>query len=138
MAALPACSAPGRDDWAGQLFRRVKAMPPKTGRYRPRHLRALCKAIFAALVLQLCVSSAQAGEKLRTPVVVATESWGQLMYLDGNGAPKGVLADFINRMNVVQEKFQFQLSIYPRLRLDKLFADKEADVYPLRTTLWVS
>lgn len=71
-------------------------------------------------------------------VVVATDSWAQLMYLDNQNVPKGVIADFVNRMNEVQDKFRFELVIYPRLRLDRVFMDKEADVYPLRTTLWTN
>lgn len=39
-------------------------------------------------------------------------------------------------MNAVQDRFYFELMIYPRLRLDQIFIDKEADVYPLRTVSW--
>jgi ABC-type amino acid transport substrate-binding protein len=39
-------------------------------------------------------------------------------------------------MNAVQDKFRFELAIYPRLRLDQVFMDKRADVYPLRTVAW--
>jgi ABC-type amino acid transport substrate-binding protein len=69
-------------------------------------------------------------------VLVATDSWAQLMYLDSKNVPSGVLADFVNRMNEVQDKFKFELVIYPRLRVDSAFELKEADVYPLRTVLW--
>ncbi|MES3020652.1 MAG: transporter substrate-binding domain-containing protein [Pseudomonadota bacterium] len=72
----------------------------------------------------------------RVKVVVATDSWGQLMYLDKKNVPSGVLADFVNKMNVVQDKFGFELVIYPRLRVDSAFIAKEADVYPLRTMAW--
>lgn len=72
----------------------------------------------------------------RIKVIVATDSWAQLMYLDADNVPKGDLADFVNRMNEVQDKFHFDLVIYPRLRVDRAFLDKEADVYPLRTILW--
>ncbi len=84
------------------------------------------------MVLCLAAGTAQAG----TRVVVATESWGQLMYLDKDSKPSGVLADFVGRMNQVQDKFTFELAIYPRLRLDRIFIDKQADVYPLRNVAW--
>lgn len=71
-------------------------------------------------------------------VVVASDSWAQLMYLDDKNVPRGAIADFVNRMNEVQDKFRFELIIYPRLRVDRAFMDKEADVYPLRTTLWTN
>lgn len=71
-----------------------------------------------------------------TKVVVATDSWAQLMYLDQTNAPAGPMADFIERMNQVQDKFDFELVIYPRLRVDAVFADKQADVYPFRTVAW--
>jgi ABC-type amino acid transport substrate-binding protein len=85
-----------------------------------------------ALSTMFLTSVAQAQVK----IVVASESWDQLLYVDNRNEPKGVIADFVNAMNQVQNKFRFELSIYPRLRLDKVFMDKEADVYPIRTTLW--
>jgi|GEM_PF-3485940 len=69
-------------------------------------------------------------------VVVASESWGKLMYADAHGVAKGPVADFINQMNVVQNKFAFHCIIIPKLRLNLYFRDKKADVYPLRTILW--
>jgi ABC-type amino acid transport substrate-binding protein len=83
-------------------------------------------------LLCLAANPAQA----QTRVAVATESWAQLMYLDSKNVPQGVIADFVNRMNEVQDKFRFELTIYPRLRLDQVFMDKQADVYPLRTVAW--
>lgn len=100
--------------------------------YTVSHFRTLLTSSLLALCMALCTANAQA----RIKVVVATDSWAQLMYLDSRNVPAGDLADFINRMNEVQDTFQFDLVIYPRLRVDRVFIDKEADVYPLRTTLW--
>jgi len=72
----------------------------------------------------------------RVTVVVASESWDQVLYLSDKNKPEGVLADFVRRMDEVQDKFHFELRIFPRLRLDQIFIDKAADVYPLRTTEW--
>jgi hypothetical protein len=83
-----------------------------------------------------CTCAAAAPQAPRTKVVVVTDSWAQLMYLNDRNVPSGVLADFVRRMNAVQDKFQFELSIYPRLRVDQAFERKEADVYPLRTVAW--
>jgi ABC-type amino acid transport substrate-binding protein len=94
--------------------------------------RSLLKSFLVLLTLAAGAAHAQ------TKVVVATESWAQLMYLDSKNVPAGVLADFVNRMNEVQDKFRFELAIYPRLRLDRVFIDKQADVYPLRTVAWTS
>ncbi|MBJ7308853.1 hypothetical protein ACFOLJ_00700 [Rugamonas sp. CCM 8940] len=88
-------------------------------------------------LLLLGMLAAAVAAQAQTRVVVATESWAQLMYLDSANLPRGVIADFIGRMNQVQDKFRFELTIYPRLRLDRVFLDKEADVYPVRTPLWV-
>ncbi|NHZ81484.1 transporter substrate-binding domain-containing protein [Massilia sp. CCM 8695] len=96
------------------------------------HYRMLLKSA----LLASCLALAAAGAQARIKVIVATDSWAQLMYLDSRKVPKGELADFVNRMNDVQDKFHFELIIYPRLRLDRVFIDKEADVYPLRTTAW--
>jgi ABC-type amino acid transport substrate-binding protein len=86
--------------------------------------------------LLLLYAAGGAAHAAQTRVVVATESWAQLMYLDKQNVPQGVLADFVRRMNTVQDKFRFELAIYPRLRLDLVFMDKRADVYPLRTIAW--
>jgi ABC-type amino acid transport substrate-binding protein len=85
-------------------------------------------------LLALCSSLAAAAAP--TKVVVVTDSWAQLMYLDEHNVPSGELADFVRRMNAVQDKFAFELNIFPRLRVDQAFADKQADVYPLRTVAW--
>jgi ABC-type amino acid transport substrate-binding protein len=71
-----------------------------------------------------------------TRVIAASDSWDQLLYLDEHQVPRGPIAEFINRMNAVQDKFRFELLVYPRLRVDAAFIAKEADVYPLRTMLW--
>nr|WP_308605765.1 transporter substrate-binding domain-containing protein [Massilia sp. DJPM01] len=92
--------------------------------------------LLKSALLAVCLALAAAGAQARIKVIVATDSWAQLMYLDSRKVPKGELADFVNRMNDVQDKFHFELIIYPRLRLDRVFIDKEADVYPLRTTAW--
>ncbi len=86
----------------------------------------------AALCLLLPAVAVQAQVKVR----IASESWDRLLYLDSQNEPKGDIADFVARMNAVQTKFHFELAVFPRLRLDKIFIDKEADVYPLRTTAW--
>jgi hypothetical protein len=39
-------------------------------------------------------------------------------------------------MNEVQQKFHFDVVLYPRLRLNQVFIDKQADVYPFRTVAW--
>jgi hypothetical protein len=39
-------------------------------------------------------------------------------------------------MNQVQDKFRFDVVLYPRLRLNQVFIDKQADVYPFRTVAW--
>lgn len=87
----------------------------------------------AALFL-LCAAAGAAHAQVK--VAVATESWAQLMYLDKKNVPRGVMAEFVQRMNEVQDKFRFELAIFPRLRLDQEFLDKRADVYPLRTVAW--
>lgn len=94
------------------------------------------KTLLHALLFGLCLTAADAGA--RTRVIVATESWGHLMYLDDKKVPSGVLADFVRRMNEVQDQFEFELAIFPRLRLDRVFIDKQADVYPLRTIAWTT
>lgn len=77
------------------------------------------------------------GTQAQTRVIAATDSWDQLLYLDEHQVPRGPIADFIGRMNAVQDKFRFELVIYPRLRVDAAFKAKQADVYPLRTMSWV-
>lgn len=84
----------------------------------------------------LCLLIGSAGAQTR--IVVASETWDQLLYLDAGNEPRGIFADFIGRMNQVQDKFRFELNIYPRVRLDQVFLDKQADVYPLRTTVWTA
>ncbi len=88
------------------------------------------------LLFLLALCSSLAASAAPTKVVVVTDSWAQLMYLNENNVPSGELADFVRRMNAVQDKFHFELNIYPRLRVDQAFADKQADVYPLRTVAW--
>ncbi|MES2320204.1 MAG: transporter substrate-binding domain-containing protein [Pseudomonadota bacterium] len=94
----------------------------------------LHKTLLTAFLGVLCLAPAFA--QAQTKVRVATETWAELMYLDDKNVPSGVLAEFVGRMNAVQDKFQFELAIYPRLRLDRVFVDKQADVYPLRTVAW--
>lgn len=94
----------------------------------------LNKTLLKAFLLLLCMAAPAA--QAQTKVRVATESWAPLMYLDDKNVPSGAMADFVNRMNAVQDKFRFELAIYPRLRLDRVFIDKEADMYPLRTVAW--
>lgn len=97
----------------------------------PLNINATLRLVLLSL---LCATGAAA--QAQTKVIVATESWAQLMYLDQKNAPQGVLADFVHRMNEVQDKFKFELAIFPRLRLDQEFMGKQADVYPLRTVAW--
>lgn len=86
------------------------------------------------LALGLLLADGAAAQRIK--VVVASETWDQLLYLDRNEMPKGPIVDFIKRMNQVQEKFDFQILVLPRLRLNQYFIDKKADVYPFRTTQW--
>jgi ABC-type amino acid transport substrate-binding protein len=95
---------------------------------------SLYKSLLQSSLFLLCLAAGPASAA--TKVIVATESWAQLMYLDHKNVPHGVLADFVHRMNEVQDQFDFELAIYPRLRLDRVFMDKQADVYPLRTVAW--
>jgi ABC-type amino acid transport substrate-binding protein len=92
----------------------------------------LPKLLLASSLLCLLALPAMAQIKVR----VATETWGTLMYLNQQNKPSGVIADFVERMNQVQTKYRFELAIFPRLRLDQIFIDNEADVYPLRTVAW--
>lgn len=97
---------------------------------------SLSITLLKSSLLALCMALAAGAAHARIKVIVATDSWAQLMYLDSKKVPSGDLADFVNRMNEVQDKFRFELAIYPRVRLDRVFLDKQADVYPLRTILW--
>ncbi|WP_157778497.1 substrate-binding periplasmic protein [Massilia violaceinigra] len=97
---------------------------------------SLSITLLKSSLLALCMAIAAGAAHARIKVIVATDSWGKLMYLDSKKVPRGDLADFVNRMNTVQNKFHFELVIYPRLRLDRIFLDKQADVYPLRTIAW--
>jgi len=72
----------------------------------------------------------------RTDVIVAAEPWEHLLYLDGSQRPAGVIADFVAGMNRIQDRYQFDLVVLPRLRLNQYFIAKKADVYPLRTVAW--
>jgi hypothetical protein len=53
-----------------------------------------------------------------------------------DGKPQGPFAEIIQRMNALQTRFNFDLQLVPRLRLNHLFAAGEADVYPFRTLAW--
>jgi ABC-type amino acid transport substrate-binding protein len=95
------------------------------------------RVIPVLLALSLLLAApAQARDAPRIKVVVATDSWARLMYLNDRNVPSGVLADFVGRMNEVQDKYHFELNIYPRLRVDAAFEKKQADVYPMRTVAW--
>lgn len=94
-------------------------------------------AFLRSALFLLCISTAGT-VSAQVNVRVATEPWDQIVYLDDAGKPKGAIADFVRKMNGVQSKFHFELNVYPRLRLDTVFMDKEADVYPLRTTVWTN
>ncbi len=101
-------------------------------------LTGMVKTGALAGLLMLALAPVQARDKAPRKVLMATDSWAHLMYLDEHKRPAGALADFVRRMNAVQDKFHFELSIYPRLRLDDLFIARKADVYPARTLAWVS
>lgn len=92
-------------------------------------------SLFGAAAFALCLAAAGAAHA-KVKVVVASESWATLMYLDQKGVPRGDIVDFVHRMNEVQDKFHFEFVIYPRLRVDAVFIAKGADVYPLRTVAW--
>ncbi|HWW68478.1 MAG TPA: transporter substrate-binding domain-containing protein [Duganella sp.] len=96
-------------------------------------MASLIRLITSIAALTVCLA---AGAQAQVTVVVASESWDQLLYLGDKNEPKGPLADFVRRMDEVQDKFHFELKLFPRLRLDQIFIDKAADVYPLRTTEW--
>ncbi|OLZ67976.1 hypothetical protein BS642_21510 [Chromobacterium violaceum] len=72
----------------------------------------------------------------QTEVIVASETWAQLIYSGANGKPAGPIVDFVNKMNKVQSRYSFKFIIIPKLRLNKFFIEKRADVYPFRTTKW--
>ena len=93
----------------------------------------MLRLIISIAALTLCLG---VGAQPRITVIAASETWDQLLYLDDKNQPKGVLADFVRRMDDVQDKFHFELRLFPRLRLDQVFIEKGADVYPLRTTEW--
>lgn len=88
------------------------------------------------MLLALCMVTTHSEAAQRIKVVAASETWDQLLYLDKNDAPKGPIVDFIKRMNEVQDKFDFQIVVLPRLRLNQFFIEKKADVYPFRTVQW--
>ena len=98
-------------------------------------MASLIRFITSIAALTLCLA-AGAQAQAQVTVIVASESWDQLLYLGDKNEPKGPLADFVRRMDEVQDKFHFELKLFPRLRLDQVFIDKAADVYPLRTTEW--
>ena len=95
---------------------------------------ALLLAMWLLFVFPAPVASAPAKPPIR--VIVATEPWDRLAYADGANVPRGEIVDFVHRMNEVQQKFHFDLVLYPRLRLNQVFIDKQADVYPFRTVAW--
>ncbi|MBV8667011.1 MAG: hypothetical protein JO269_11065 [Burkholderiaceae bacterium] len=97
--------------------------------------RSSCPVVRWLLVGAL-VSLAATAFAAPIEVVVASESWARLIYVDEKGSPQGEIVDFVERMNAVQHKYHFKFVVLPRLRLNKYFIDKLADVYPLRTVLW--
>jgi hypothetical protein len=98
-------------------------------------MRALL-LLAAWLLLAAPALAAPAATKAPIRVIVATEPWDRLVYADAGGVPRGDIVDFVRRMNQVQHEFRFDLVLYPRLRLNQVFADGEADVYPFRTVAW--
>ena len=92
------------------------------------------KALLLLVLWLLLAMPASAKTPIR--VIVATEPWDTLVYADAKNVPRGEIVDFVRRMNQVQSKFRFDLVLYPRLRLNKVFIDKQADVYPFRTVAW--
>jgi ABC-type amino acid transport substrate-binding protein len=94
------------------------------------------RRIVAACLLMACATLAHAGPKAPIRVLVASESWDHLIYAGADNVPHGDFADFVRRMNEIQDTFRFELAIYPRLRLNEVFARGQADVYPLRTVAW--
>ena len=98
-------------------------------------LRALCLLV---VCVGTAMASASAAPAARTPVIVVADPWEPLMQLDGQGMPAGPIVDFLRRMNVVQSRFDFQISVLPRRRVDQQFMDGQADVFPLRTTAWTA
>jgi ABC-type amino acid transport substrate-binding protein len=98
---------------------------------------ALLLAVWLLLAFPaLAAPVAPAPAKAPIRVIVATEPWDRLVYADADNVPRGDIVDFVRRMNQVQVKFHFDVVLYPRLRLNQVFIDKQADVYPFRTIAW--
>lgn len=95
-------------------------------------------ALLLAMLLLLVFPAPAAPAPAKAPirVIVATEPWDRLVYADADNVPRGDIVDFVRRMNQVQSTFHFDQVLYPRLRWNKIFADKQADVYPFRTVIW--
>ncbi|AUH52146.1 hypothetical protein CXB49_15645 [Chromobacterium sp. ATCC 53434] len=72
----------------------------------------------------------------QTEVVVAAEVWAPMIYFGKDGKPAGSVVEFIDQMNKVQDHYKFKFTIIPKLRLNQVFLEKRADVYPFRTTVW--
>ena len=97
------------------------------------------KTVLLLAMWLLCVLPALAAPvpaKAPIRVIVATEPWDRLVYADAGNVPRGEIVDFVRRMYQVQDKFRFDVVLYPRLRLNQVFIDKQADVYPFRTVAW--
>lgn len=75
----------------------------------------------------------------QAPVTVraVTETWDRVLFADPGGRPQGPVANFVGRMNAIQQRFRFELELVPRLRLEEMLRRKQADMYPLRTLDWV-
>lgn len=99
---------------------------------------ALSAALLLAMWLLLAFPAPAAPAPAKAPirVIVATEPWDRLVYANADNVPRGEIVDFVRRMNQVQSKFRFDMVLYPRLRLNQVFVDKQADVYPFRTVAW--
>jgi ABC-type amino acid transport substrate-binding protein len=69
-------------------------------------------------------------------VVCASDPWPHLLTEGAGSLPQGAFADFFTQMNRSQERFSFDLQLVPRLRVNLLFTEKQADVYPFCTLAW--
>lgn len=95
------------------------------------------QSLICASASLVATSNGSAQESAPIAVRVVSESWDHLIELNAQGRAQGPIADFVNRMNAVQSRFDFQWQVVPRLRVNRMFIQGEADLYPLRTLDWV-
>ena len=72
----------------------------------------------------------------RKRVVVVAVFWANFVELDARGQARGAIVDFVHQMNEVQDRYQFELQVVPRRRLDLMFRQQQGDVFPLAAKVW--